>query len=109
MTETYGQRVAQLREELGDTQEEFAERTGVPLRTLQDIENGKVTRPQRKTRQLLDAAFGLADLEPTFSNWPSDVDGFTKLLGAFLSALPEDRRTGFIDETIRRMGRWAAG
>jgi transcriptional regulator with XRE-family HTH domain len=104
--ETYGQRVAQLRDELGLTQTEFAARIGVPERTLQDIETGKVARPQRKTRERIDAALGTVAEGETSAVWPEDVKAFLALTGAFLMALDETQRTAYIQEEIRRLAQW---
>lgn len=42
------------------TQEELAERSGLSARTIQGIERGQVTRPQRESVRLLADALGLA-------------------------------------------------
>jgi transcriptional regulator with XRE-family HTH domain len=44
----------------GLTQQELAERAGLGVRTLRELENGRATRPQRKTVELLADALGLA-------------------------------------------------
>lgn len=103
MSETYGERLARARDELGLTQEQFAEESGIPLRTLQDIENGKVARPQRKTRALVDAYLGLNQAGQTAEEWTSDVQAFLDILGAYLTALPQTERTAMIRETIQRI------
>lgn len=107
--QTYGKRVAQLRDDLHLTQEQFAEASGVPLRTLQDIEHEKVTRPQRKTRERIDAALGA--LQPgeqgALDPLPEDVRLFLDLETVYLMALPEESRTAFMHDVIRRMASWA--
>lgn len=103
MSETYGERVARSREDLGYSREEFAALSGVPERTLQDIELGKVERPQKRTRDKIDRALNLKPSGETESEWPSDLRAFLDLLGAYLSYLPLSEREAFIDQTIERM------
>jgi transcriptional regulator with XRE-family HTH domain len=45
----YGDVIRQAREARGWTQEELAGHSGVPKRTIQEIENGRVSKPQRAT------------------------------------------------------------
>lgn len=106
MVDTYGERLAHARDELGLTQEQFALRIGIPTRTLQDIEAGKVTRPQRLTREKIDSALNLQPEGATAAEWPPDLRAFLELLGAFLFALPEDARTGYVQGEIKRLARW---
>jgi tetratricopeptide (TPR) repeat protein/transcriptional regulator with XRE-family HTH domain len=56
----FGQLVRGHRGRLGLTQEELAGRAGLGLRTLRDIESGRVARPRQATVRLLAGAFGLA-------------------------------------------------
>jgi transcriptional regulator with XRE-family HTH domain len=49
-----GTAITDRRGVLGVTQEEFAARIGMPVKTLQRIEAGKITRPRPKTLGLLD-------------------------------------------------------
>src|SRR5262245_26786965 len=43
------------------TQEQLAEKSGLSIRTVADLERGRVRRPQRETVRRLVAAFGLDD------------------------------------------------
>lgn len=106
MVESYGERVRAAREEQKLSQAAFAALLGMPERTLQDIESGKVKRPQRKTRDRIDAVLGARAPGETEAEWPSDLDAFLKLLGAFLYALPEAERDAFIQAEIVRLARW---
>lgn len=97
--ETYGQMVARLREEHGWSQEELAKRADVPKRTIQDVELDKVKTPQRRTRLKLEMALEIeGNAEHTRRSWPADVQVFLDVMGAFLSALPEERRLGLMRE-----------
>src|SRR5580692_6118630 len=52
-----GRRVA-----AGLTQEELAERSGLGVRTISDIERGRIGRPHRRSVDLLSRALGLGGL-----------------------------------------------
>lgn len=99
MTETYGQMIARLREQRGWSQEDLARAAGVPKRTIQDVELDKVQRPQRRTRTKLQAALGIeGDPEETRSSWPTDVQVYLDVMGAFLSNFTEARRLEIMRE-----------
>ena len=51
------------RREAGLTQAELAERAGVGVRTVRDLERGRSQRPQRTTVELLAAALGIAGVD----------------------------------------------
>jgi tetratricopeptide (TPR) repeat protein/transcriptional regulator with XRE-family HTH domain len=59
----FGRSVAGHRRRLGLTQEELAEQTGVSVRSIRDVETGRVARPRATTVRLLAEAFGLAGRE----------------------------------------------
>src|SRR5687767_3552909 len=48
------------RQRAGLTQDELAARAAISVRTVRDLERGRVARPQRTTAELLAAALGLA-------------------------------------------------
>jgi predicted ATPase/DNA-binding XRE family transcriptional regulator len=54
-------RIAALREERGWTQEELAERSGLSVRTIRNLELGWVQTPRRSSVDLLADALGVAD------------------------------------------------
>lgn len=56
----FGESVRRHRLRLGLTQEDLAARATVGLRTLRDIETGRIDRPRASTVRLLATAFGLA-------------------------------------------------
>ncbi|MFJ6758314.1 BTAD domain-containing putative transcriptional regulator [Streptomyces sp. NPDC091273] len=56
---SFGERIRSFRGRAGLPQHELAERAGVSVRTLRDIEQGRVRRPQTRTLQLLADALGL--------------------------------------------------
>jgi transcriptional regulator with XRE-family HTH domain len=91
--ETYGEMIARLRDERGWSQQALADRAGVPKRTIQDIELDKVAQPQRRTKMKLAAALEIeGDAHETREGWPTDVKVYLDIMGAFLAALPEQRR-----------------
>ncbi|RZQ61027.1 helix-turn-helix domain-containing protein [Amycolatopsis suaedae] len=65
-TEYVGSLLRDLREHACLTQEELAERSGVSIRTISDLERGRTRKPHRKSVALLAAALGMGDIE---SEW----------------------------------------
>jgi tetratricopeptide (TPR) repeat protein/transcriptional regulator with XRE-family HTH domain len=59
----YGQSVREYRRRLAFTQEDLSGRTGISVRHIRDIENGRVTRMRPTTARLLADAFGLCGPE----------------------------------------------
>lgn len=101
-------RVRRIRKERGLTQQELADRAGLPLRTYQSFESGETRRPQGETLAAILEAVGLTDEDnavaaQTRSEWPLDVRVFLDMLGAFLTALPEERRMGIIHDVTRQV------
>lgn len=100
--ETYGQRVTRLRGERGWTQDDLAERSGVPKRTIQDVELDKRKSPQRNTRLRLNAALDIAgDPNDERQSWPNDVQVFLDIMGAWLTTLDEETRLARISQLVR--------
>ncbi|RZQ61023.1 helix-turn-helix domain-containing protein [Amycolatopsis suaedae] len=62
-TEYVGSLLRELREQACLTQEELAERSGVSIRTISDLERGRTRKPHRKSVALLSAALGMGDIE----------------------------------------------
>src|ERR1700728_1031021 len=56
----FGELVRGRRGAAGLTQEELAERSGLGVRTISDIERGRIGRPHRRSVDLLCRALGLA-------------------------------------------------
>jgi len=98
---TYGHRLMQLREEKGLTRDEFAERIGVPLRTLQDIELDKVQRPQKKTRDKIDRALGASPESDTLAGWPPEIKTFLRLMGGYLVNRTEQEQEEFMGHVMQ--------
>src|SRR5712692_10298813 len=61
----FGTQLKTLRTAAGLTQEALAERAGLSVRGLQDLERGQSRRPHRDTVELLTAALGLAGWDRT--------------------------------------------
>lgn len=57
----FGQAVSFQRRRAGLTQEDLAARTGLSVRSIRDLENGRVRRPRPSTVRMLGDAFGLKD------------------------------------------------
>ncbi|HCG03201.1 MAG TPA: XRE family transcriptional regulator, partial [Chloroflexi bacterium] len=80
------------------TQEELAERSGVSVRAISDLERGVKSRPQRATVQLLSHGLGLTDSDRAAfeAAMPSRHRSSTHILrsldlpvGGFLGSVPE--------------------
>lgn len=101
----YGDRIRNAREERGWTQDELATRSGVPKRTIQEIENGRVMKPQRATdlklRQALDME---GDAARERSEWPEDVAAIVDIVGAYLMTLTPAERITWISDFVRSKG-----
>ncbi|MEV6118860.1 helix-turn-helix transcriptional regulator [Streptomyces sp. NPDC052109] len=59
----FGALLRARRSEAGLTQEELAERSGLSVRAIRDLERGRVARPRRETLRLLATALGLSEDE----------------------------------------------
>ena len=53
-----GEKLRDLRDQLGLTRDQLAEKSGVPARTIQDIETGKIKNPGIETLKPLLVALG---------------------------------------------------
>ena len=102
--ETYGQQVARLRKELGLTQQQLAEQSGVPKRTIQDVEGDKRGKPQRSTRLALNKALGIeGHAEAEREEWPDDVKVILDILGAYLMTMTPSERLAWMSEITPRV------
>lgn len=116
--ETYGQMVARVRDERGWTQKDLAQRSGVPLRTLQDVELDVRKNPQRTTRMRLAAALGIEGtvegedcpvIGMRHSDVPDDAVFILKVITAWLLAMGEQRRQEwFLDQNRAIFGKQGA-
>ena len=111
----FGDVVKANRARLGMTQEDLAGRSGLGVRSIRDIESGRVGRPRPGTVRLLADAFALRDVvrdrfhesalveppgepsdgSPAPAQLPADVAGFTGRAG-YLRQLD-----AFLDEATR--------
>ena len=92
--ETYGDKVARMRRDLGLTQQELADRAGLHLRTLQGVESNTSKKPQRATRLALARVLDIeGDADAERAEWPEDVQLILDIIGAHLAnmATHEDR------------------
>lgn len=93
----YGDRIREAREAHDWTQEELATHSGVPKRTIQEIENGRVKRPQRATDLRLRQALDLEGEAPKErSEWPDDVAAIVDIVGAYMLTLTPAERIAWI-------------
>jgi transcriptional regulator with XRE-family HTH domain len=100
--ETFGRTVWRLREERGWTQKKLAEESGVPVRTIQDIEKDLRERPHRGTILKLQQALEIeGDAMRERSHWPDDVAAIVDIVGAWLMAQTPAERIQWISEFVR--------
>ncbi len=59
----FGELLRSFRMRAGLTQQEVAERSGVGLRTLRELEHGRVDRPRGRSMELVAAALGLSEAD----------------------------------------------
>ena len=100
--QNYGDTIRAAREAHGWTQDELAAESGVPKRTIQEIENGRVHKPQRSTdlklRQALDIE---GDAPRERSEWPDDVAAIVDIVGAYMMTLTPAERVQWIAAFVR--------
>lgn len=102
MDETFGQLVFRLREERGWTQKRLAEESGVPVRTIQDIEKDLRDKPQRATLLKLRRALDIeGDPVRERSEWPDDVAAVVDIVGAYLMTLTPAERIAWVSDFVR--------
>lgn len=102
---TFGDTIREAREARGWTQDELAQNSGVPKRTVQEIENGRVKRPQRATDLKLRQALDLeGNAERERSEWPEDVAAMVDIVGAMLMALSPPERIRWFATVMRDAG-----
>lgn len=100
----YADKIRGAREARGWTQDELAQHSGVPKRTIQEIENARVQKPQRATDLKLRQALDLeGDPVRERSEWPEDVAAIVDIVGAWLMTQPPADRVqwfaGFMRES----------
>lgn len=102
MDETFGQLVFRLREERGWTQKRLSEESGVPVRTIQDIEKDLRARPQRGTKLKLGRALDIeGDAVRERSEWPDDVAAIVDIVGAWLMTRTPAERIQWVAMFVR--------
>ena len=101
----YGDVIRTAREGRDWTQEDLAEFSGVPKRTIQEIENGRVKKPQRATDLKLRRALDLeGSPEKEHHEWPDDVAAVVDIVGAWLMTLTPAERVQWVAEFVRSSG-----
>jgi transcriptional regulator with XRE-family HTH domain len=102
----FGQVVRAHRRRLGLTQEELAGSAGVGLRTVRDIETGRVGRPRQTTVRRLAEVFGLRGVERDRFNELAEPP---EAAPSDLAALQEEtRRLSMENEVLRQVAAYFA-
>lgn len=94
--ESLAQRALRLRESLDLTQEKLEEVSGVPRRTIQNIEHGKTVSPHQGTIDALAAVFGVSpdelrygrSLGQPLSSTTIQAESKASLIGSISMRLP---------------------
>lgn len=89
------------------SQQDVADAAGVSLGTISNLENAH-RMPQRRTRAAIAQAIGEDIFDDGLADsarlgWPGDVQVFTQVLGAYLTALPPAERADLISEWVGRI------
>ena len=90
--------VRTTRKTKGWTQEQLAERSGMKVRTIRNLEAGKNVAPS--TMALVYTALGLGTGAPS---WPADVDAFLQMVGYRLTSMEESDRLDMIARVTRML------
>ena len=100
--QNYGDMIRAAREAHGWTQEELAAAADVPKRTIQEIENGRVKKPQRGNDLRLRQALHIeGDPLRERSEWPDDVAAIVDIVGAYMLTLTPAERVKWIADFVR--------
>lgn len=86
-------------------QQDIADRAGVSLGVISNLENGK-TVPQPSHRRAIAAAleediFGEGVAQETWDSWSADTQAFASAVGLFLEGLPADKRAAMVARWMR--------
>lgn len=99
-------RAARKRKRWG--QQELAEKAGVSLGVVSNLERGK-TRPQPVNERQILKALGIEtpedaqQIDEERREWPRDVAVFLDVMGLFLSGTPEAARADIIHDLMRQV------
>jgi transcriptional regulator with XRE-family HTH domain len=106
----FGNVVRGHRRRLGLTQEELAHRAGIGLRTVRDIEVGRISRPRQATVRRLADVFELRGAQrDQFHELAASADELTGEERCELVALRQDRnRLAAENEILRRAAGYSA-
>jgi transcriptional regulator with XRE-family HTH domain len=87
-----GAKIREAYKGTGWTQEQFATKAGVPLRTISSLVRGERI-PQLETIEAAMRALGLEpDPAEVEESWPADVKLFLNVMGLYLMARPAEER-----------------
>lgn len=101
----FGEWLVRARGEAGLTQSQLAERAGVHINTIKGIEAGSTRRPRADVASKLRDVLG-EPVDPEQvreEGYDRHTQSFLDLMGAYLMALPPERRLARIFELTRHL------
>lgn len=97
----YGQLIADIRADIGMTQETLAERSGVTSRTIRNIESGDNAGQADKLIRL----FIALDIDLDGTLWTADVHRYTSMLAPLIHAIHPDHRLAAVTDLMPSLTR----
>lgn len=102
----WGAKIKPARQKKGMTQQELAEMSGVSLKTIGNIESGRIVPQMANLRKLMIAL----DLGPDpADSLPADVHTWLAILGPLIANLPAERRNSVMLKVVTSLGQEIAG
>lgn len=102
----WGAKIRPARHEMGLTQQEVAEMSGVSLKTIGNIESGRIVPQAASLRRLMMALDLGPDPADSFSD---DVHTWLAILGPLIANLPADTRGEVMLGVVKSLGEEIAG
>lgn len=105
--ENFPARVRAARKRRKWSQQDLADAAGVSLRTVQNMESGEVKTQPANLAAILAATGidpdGASVATQTREAWPTDLQVFLDVMGAYLMTFPEDERIRRIHDLTRQI------
>lgn len=100
----FGRWLVAARGSAGMTQDQLAEASGIHVNTIKNLETGKTQRPSAQVAAALRNRLGDVPTPPEVrEEYDRHTRAFLDLVGAYLMAIPEDRRLDRIFDLTRHL------